>query len=452
MLAALWEHATDRVSVSLNNWALRTFAPHVDRKLVEQLDNDVNAAFAIVAEALETSNVSLLKDLMDPLLYSLFQDNYAEFVRLHHYRLAIKDIKSKRVGMNVTWKFPPFGNEVPSGVSLWGGNGIVYSQPAPAKAFKDSRMRMMQAVGLNYALLRRQNIVASTPAGIGGIAQMPVPDRFGTPEHIKRRVLAHINHPLIGDIVSLVKYLLSMRRLGFDYVLRRGTIEFEVVYGFECTHNLSVLPMVEEMVDPKEEAAKSHEEKRRDAIAKRTKYPELQGVNAPHMMIFTASYPIHPDGQMNAPPTKWRISEIDGMRNLERYEVGNLLRLSTNSPDEIDKQHPALRIVSKDLFTKFGPKKEWYDELRRLKRVSDNHLRHGSLDDPLEIDKPLDALLKHVEDEKTKKRRTLLDEATKKKGELGGTSSSRLGNIFDLARESDSSPEKESPHRQEKRL
>lgn len=394
--------------------------------MIDVLDDEVDSAFALVAEAIETSNISLLKDLLDPVLYSLLQDNFAEFVRLHDYRLAVREIKSKRVGMKITWKLPPFGNEVPSGLSLWGGNAIVYSQKAEGTTLKDARLWIMQAVGLNYALLKREQVVASTPPGIGGVSQMPIPERFNTPNHIKRRVFSHINQPLVGDVISLIKYLLAMRRLGFGYVLRRGTIEFEVAYGFECVHNLSVLPKVEEQVDEKAELAKSKEEKQRDAIERQLKYPELQNVSAPHLMLFSASYPLHPDGEGTVTP-KWRISEIDGMRNLEKFEVGQLAQLSTLSPDEIDKQLPALRILSKDLFTKLGPKKEWYNELRRLHRVADHRMHHGTLDDPQELDTPLNELLKRS---RLQKKRAL-DKGTLETPQAG----SALGNIFDLAKE-----------------
>jgi hypothetical protein len=444
----MWDAYDGFFATRLTEMALNWFAPHIDiTSLMAQLDSEVEIMFGAVAEAIENGNMKVLASVCDGHLRSLIEDNFAEFRRLHEYRLAVHDIQARRVALKATWKFPPFARETPSSIELWSGTALVFSQPLNSKPVEDTILWMTQAVGTCYAFFKRQAVIADTPPNAtGGLAAFPVPDRFNTESHVKKRVLNYIKKPLLGDLAAFIKFIRAMRRYGFRYVLFNGSIEIQLVYGIDCKHDLSVLPIYEEPVDESAEAAKSPQEKEREKIVQKLKYPEFKDHHAPHVLVLTSTFPMHPDGEKAVKTRPWLISEIDGIRRSENLEVENLLKLSTLSPEQIDTQLPALRICSKNLFTPLGPKKEWFQEMERLRRVSQNYAETGKLDDPEE--NSLDSLVKSYQakgmspvDVLLAKSRPLPHSKLSKDGKSpsaapsSSTGQKPIGNIFDLARD-----------------
>lgn len=403
---------------------MRRYAPLVPRDAIEVLDQHVPVAVAAVADALENHDISSLQPLLEPSLYSLLLDNYLEFTRLNNYRLAVTDIRCKRIAVKTTFRLPAFASETSSGITLFPGLNIIFSQPVSSDQLVSTRLWMSHAIGTGYHLYKEQKMASETPlygtritrqamvkdaeakargeqgtavaeaiaegGGQNPFETFPIPNRMRTSAPLKRRIMNYLSIPLTSDFVSFVKYIWAMRRYGFGYLLREARVEFEVVYGCEAMHNVNVEPIVEPPITESEKIQnqeKPEQQKQMDEFNKLLKYANFEKRNAPHLIVMRGSYAIHPDAVIEANNDMfrgWRFSEFDGMKETENHVLGKLAKVTKLSVDDIDKNYPALRIFSKDLFTPLGPKKEFFEEKDRLLRVALNRLKTGSLDDPLE--------------------------------------------------------------------
>jgi hypothetical protein len=437
--AIVWarHHEIGPIGRALTWLAMRIFTPHIPTNLFDKIDHEANIAFAGVADALENRDPTKLEHLFEPTLYSLLLDNFEEFHRLNSYRLAVHKIENKRLDVKIHWRLPPFAHEIPVEIPLWDGGNFIYSHPGPsASRIMNERKRLVQAVGSNYALLKQSIAENETPQD-GGLELYPIPKRLNTSSHAKKRVTAYTNKPFIGDLVGFIRYLLAIRRLGTNYLLRQGKLEIEIVYAFNAHHDLSIVSRFDDPKDKEmEDKLVTKEDKELHEVKQRLKYPAFEDQPAPHVAVLRSVLPLHPSG---GAPTAWRFSEFDGMRNTEEAKIAKLVRLSKHTAEEIDKSLPALRIFSKDFFTPLGPTKEWYKERERLKRVAMNRALHGSLDDPgvgADTPTPLDKLqeiqekhIKQKEDENLKGYRDRV---------FGKINLGKLGDVKDDKKDKDS--------------
>lgn len=455
-----------------------------------ELDKQAEYTVAAVASALEEHKVSRLRRLLEPSLYSLLVDNYLRFTRIKNYRLAVSAIKCKRVAMKTTIRFPGFAKETSSAVALWPGINFIYSQPADPTIALNARKLMIQAVGTNYAQLKQQEMIAETPLegsslsgkmldadaddismgieatraeealkkGYNPFDDYPIPKRLLSARSVKKRLMSYTLSPLIGDLISFIKYIMAMRRVGFGYVLTNARVEFEVVYGCEAIHSVSVVPIAEPPPEPAQyKDTRTEEEKSKKRIEELTQNAHFENRSAPHLIVFRGSFALHPDaiGQGKRDFTGWRISEIDGLRHTENHVFGKLAKLSAKTVEEIDSILPALRVFSKDLFTPLGPRPEWHEEVKRLIRVARNRAETQKLDDPLEelanlrsemragnnVGKsPVDILLAHGKDIIPKRKGSLDRQPIPTPVQPTQTTSTPLGNIFDLAKDQQEPP------------
>ena len=474
----------------MTQFFLLRYADGVPPTALEELDLYVEQLVAALADALEQHDVSRVSHLLEPNLFSLLKDNYLQFTRLHKYRLSVSDIKCKRVAVKATLRFPPFANETPSGMALWPGLNFIYSQPANPKPLIASRKLMVETVGTNFADYKRQQMIADTPldgsnlnaeiihhdvelrsmglesnesakalkSGYNPFNDFPIPKRFSTAKHLKERLKGYASVPMIGDLISFIRYISAMRRFGFSHLLEHARVEYEVIYGCEATHNVSVLPIVPPVEETEEhKKTRTKEERYAAKLEELTKWPQFENRSAPHIFTVQGSFPLSADSQLTDSISfrGWRLSEFDGMRRTETAAFGKMAKLSSMSVAEIDKVHPALRLFSKDLFTIKGPKPEWHEEKKRLLRVARNRLKTGSLNDPLEdLAKvqagehgkpgmsPVDILLAHGEEMNAKRNQSQLPNESQSVPPPYVASSKPIGNIFDLARDQSPSDSK----------
>lgn len=493
VIASSYDYHINPIWGSISQWFVAKFAPAVPPNALSDLDAEAELAVATLADALEQHDVSRARSILEPELYSLFLDNFLRFDRVHKYRLSVSDIRCKRVAVRTTIKLPSFAKETLSGLALWPGINFIYSQPADPKPVAYARKLMAQTVGHNLVQLRQQEMIAETPLygslvnaemikddadtfGMGGqpvlvkqaleqgynpFKENPIPERLLDPRALKRRLLSYMVTPFIGDLVSFLKYLSAMRRAGFLHVLMNTRVEFEVVYGCEAKHNVSVIPIADPIPEPEQVTeTRTEREKVRARFDELLKHPHFEKRSAPHLFILRGSYALHPDAeQVLGDPifTGWRLSEFDGLRKTEAAVLGRLAKLSAKSVKDIDASLPALRLFSKDLFTIHGPKPEWFEERKRLVRVARNREETRSIEDPLEElaqlreqyrignhkgKSPVEIMLAHGND--------MIPQSRAKNPTMPGSvqpgrrnsfspeanaSSKPLGNIFDLARE-----------------
>lgn len=384
----MWISAPSPFADLFTRSMLYVFAPHIKESFWQELEKASQIAFAAVAEAIEQKAPEKLDSVMEPKLYSLFMENYELFTRVNHYRLRVHGIQSRRLFLNTRWKFPAFSGEMPLSVQLSSSTEMHYTTPSPpeAKSIKDlvyTRRWMTETLGTNYGLWRQAKSKAETPTQDGQVLTDPVASRLKSNKELKQRIRDYFSVPFPGDLQSLWSYLQAMRRFGFEYVIRNARIELDVTFGYDCLHDLSVVPIYENAPEDIKESEqnkedrKAKEQKDKEEVDRKLKYPEYVDQRAPHIVTFTCSVPIHRDG---APPTPWMITEFDGMIQGEKKVISKLAKLSAQSVDEIDQTFPSLRIFSRDLFTPAGPKPEWFAERERMKKLNRQLASTGSLD------------------------------------------------------------------------
>lgn len=486
VIAASYNYSVHPFWTYFSQWFVRKFAPAVPQDAFTKLDSQAEFAVAAIASALEEHDISRVRYLLEPSLYSLFLDNYLRLTRIKNYRLAVSGIRCKRVAMKTTIRLPAFAKETSSAVALWPGINFIYSQPADHRPLMAARKLMVQTVGTNYAQLKQQQMIAETPLegslinskmidadddavsmdmeatqtkdalqkGYNPFDDFPMPERLLSPTSMKKRLIAYSASPLIGDFVSFVKYLRAMRRAGFDYVLKNARVEYEVVYGCEATHSVSVVPMAEPPPEPEQyKDTRTKEEEMKKRLEELSANANFEDRAAPHLLVFRGSFPLHRDSIEHGDRsefTGWRISEFDGLRYTENHTFGKLAKLSSKSVEEIDKVLPALRVFSKDLFTPLGPKQEWFEEVKRLIRVARNRRETSSLNDPLEelanlrgelragnnVGKsPVEIMLAHANDMIPNQKPSPSNNGRPTTMPPTQSSSKPLGNIFDLAKD-----------------